>query len=193
MTSISSSNQFDIRGYNHVAMVCSDMQNTVDFYEGLLGFPLVKTLEIGGHGQHFFFQVTETDGVAFFFFQDTGDPQPGLASADWSAGEMSPSEAKGLRGKAAKGAMHHLSFDVPAELIEEYRDRLLAAGVDVTDVITHTDENGVESIKAIYFRDPDGIVLEFSAWTAPAPTPEITPARASEAYARRREGIPLTV
>jgi catechol 2,3-dioxygenase-like lactoylglutathione lyase family enzyme len=107
---------------------------------------------------------------------------------------MSPGAARGLRGKAAKGAMHHLSFDVPAELLEEYRDRLTAAGVEVTDVVTHTDEHGVESIRAIYFRDPDGIVLEFSAWTGAAPAaPTLDPARAEQALARRREGIPVTV
>ena len=34
-----------IRGLNHLALVCSDMARTVDFYSGVLGFPLVKTVE----------------------------------------------------------------------------------------------------------------------------------------------------
>ena len=31
MTAVSASTQFELLGYNHVALVCSDMQNTVDF------------------------------------------------------------------------------------------------------------------------------------------------------------------
>ena len=81
---VSKSTQFELLGYNHVALVCADMQKTVDFYEGILGFPLVKTLEYaGGNGQHFFFQVTEDDGVAFFWFADAPAAAPGIASAPW--------------------------------------------------------------------------------------------------------------
>ncbi len=118
----SQSTNYELRGFNHVAMVCRDMQDTVDFYEGILGFPLIKTLDLGGHGQHFFFQVTENDGVAFFWFDNANAAQPGVASADWSAGEMNPSRAQGLASKAAPGAMHHLSFGVPADKLDEYRE-----------------------------------------------------------------------
>ena len=49
---------FNVGGINHLALVCRDMQQTVDFYEGLLGFPLVKTIELPGQmGQHFFFDI----------------------------------------------------------------------------------------------------------------------------------------
>ena len=37
---------FKVSGINHLALVCRDMQQTVDFYEGVLGFPLVKTIEL---------------------------------------------------------------------------------------------------------------------------------------------------
>ena len=44
---------FGIQGINHLALVCSDMAATVAFYEGLLGMPLVKTVDLGGGvGQH---------------------------------------------------------------------------------------------------------------------------------------------
>jgi catechol 2,3-dioxygenase-like lactoylglutathione lyase family enzyme len=52
----------DLGGINHVALVCADMRKTVDFYSGVLGMPLVKSLDLpGGMGQHFFF-----DGVPGF-------------------------------------------------------------------------------------------------------------------------------
>ena len=43
----------DFRGVNHLALVCKDMARTVDFYSGVLGMPLIKTIEIPGGGQHF--------------------------------------------------------------------------------------------------------------------------------------------
>ena len=50
--------EFEFRGLNHVAMVSQDMQKTVDFYSGVLGMPLIKTIDLpGGLGQHFFFDM----------------------------------------------------------------------------------------------------------------------------------------
>lgn len=188
------STNFNLRGFNHVALTCADMQNTVDFYEGILGFPLIKTLDLAGHGQHFFFQVTEHDGIAFFFFNNMNPQAPGRAAADWNAGEMTPSSARGLIGKASPGAMHHLSFGVPEDKLQEYRQKLMDAGIEVSDLVRQTDHNG-ESITSFYFRDPDGIILEFSAWAEPLVPREaaFVPAKAEEAAARRRDGIPHTV
>ena len=42
-------------GINHVALVCRDMRETMNFYTGVLGMPLVKTVELPGGGQNFFF------------------------------------------------------------------------------------------------------------------------------------------
>ena len=36
---------FEIRGVNHLALVCRDMAATVAFYEGILGMPLIKTIQ----------------------------------------------------------------------------------------------------------------------------------------------------
>jgi catechol 2,3-dioxygenase-like lactoylglutathione lyase family enzyme len=74
--------------------------------------------------------------------------------------------------------MNHVAFTVPADRIEGYRDRLLAAGVDCTEVANHDDsEAGISEhmhsgvfVRSIYFQDPDGILLEFAAWTR-----ELTP------------------
>ena len=34
--------QFEIRGVNHLALVCKDMRKTVEFYSGILGMPLTQ-------------------------------------------------------------------------------------------------------------------------------------------------------
>jgi len=168
------STKFNLLGYNHVALVCADMQKTVDFYEGILGFPLIKTLGYAGGGQHFFFQVTENDGVAFFYSADAPPAMPGVAGADWE--QVKAAAERGMAsgvvgGTSAVRSMHHLTFDVPVEKIDEYRNKLLAAGLDVTGVVSHRDDsqgNGEEDlVRSIYFPDPDGIVLEFAGWTRP--------------------------
>ena len=69
--------------------------------------------------------------------------------------------------------MNHVAFAVPAGKIDDYRDRLLAAGVDCTEVANHDDsEVGLSEqmhpgvfVRSVYFQDPDGILLEFAAWT----------------------------
>jgi catechol 2,3-dioxygenase-like lactoylglutathione lyase family enzyme len=188
------SSQFEMRGYNHIALVCSDMQKTVDFYEGILGFPLIKTLEFpNGGGQHFFFQVTESDGIAFFWFPNAPASAPGIAGAGWGRTDEYGNRLPGFGMLSAAGSMHHLAFDVPLEKMDEYRDRLIAAGVEVTDFLRHADDsqgNGEEEfIRSLYFGGPDGIVLEFASWTRPLNERDVshTPARAEDAPARLAE------
>jgi len=157
---------FEFRGINHLALVCRDMGRTVDFYTKVLGMPLIKTIELpAGMGQHFFFDCGGDDALAFFWFPDAPDGIPGVSAP----------AARPDRGSltSAVGSMNHVAFSVPPERIDEYRDRLRAAGVDCTDVANHDDtEWGVSDemhpgvfVRSIYFQDPDGILLEFACWT----------------------------
>lgn len=156
----------EFRGINHLALVCSDMAKTVDFYSGILGMPLTKTIELpAGFGQHFFFDCGGGDHLAFFWFPDSPQAVPGI-----SAPKTRPDQGEFL---SAVGSMNHVAFNVPLEKIDEYRDRLVAAGIDCTEVANHDDsEFGVSNemhdgvfVRSIYFQDPDGILLEFAAWT----------------------------
>lgn len=36
----SQNKEFELRGVNHLALVCKDMERTVDFYSNVLGVPL---------------------------------------------------------------------------------------------------------------------------------------------------------
>ena len=63
--------EFDLGGVNHLALVCSDMKRTVEFYTEVLGMRLIKTLDLpGGAGQHFFFDMGGGNALAFFWFPD---------------------------------------------------------------------------------------------------------------------------
>ena len=158
--------EFEIRGINHLALVCKDMQQTVDFYSGVLGMPLIKTIELpGNYGQHFFFDIGNGDSLAFFWFPHAPKRAPGISSAaHWPGdGEI----------VTAHGSMNHVAFDVPDDRFEEYHAKLVAKGIDVTPIINHDDSpRGVAKafgpevfVRSMYFMDPDGILLEFAAWT----------------------------
>jgi catechol 2,3-dioxygenase-like lactoylglutathione lyase family enzyme len=165
---------FAFSGINHLALVCSDMARTVAFYTEVLGMPLVKTIEIPGGGQHFFFDCGGGDCIAFFWFPDAPAAAPGVASATAMPGRG--------RLESAIGSMNHVAFDVPAERMEEYRDRLQARGVDCSVILNHDDSPSTVArelhpgvfIRSVYFFDPDGILLELAAWTRP-----LTPADVS--------------
>ncbi|MEU3714030.1 VOC family protein [Streptomyces catenulae] len=166
--------EFRLGGVNHLALVCSDMRRTVDFYSGVLGMPLLKTIELpDGRGQHFFFDCGGGDSVAFFWFPDAPDPAPGV-----SAPVHLPGEGEIV---SAVGSMNHVAFHVPPEHFDAYHSRLAAKGVRVSAVLNHDDSpTGVAPalhdgvfVRSFYFQDPDGILLEFACWLRrPAGEPE---------------------
>lgn len=150
---------FELNGINHLALVCADMDVTVDFYTNVLGMKLTKTLDLpNNQGKHFFFDAGNGDAVAFFWFPD-GPPTVG--------------KEEHRRITATPGTMNHVAFDVSPGKIDDYREMLLAEGIDVTEVVNHADtESGLADevddtvfVRSLYFRDPDGIQLEFAAWT----------------------------
>jgi len=123
--------EFDIRGVNHIALVCRDMARTVEFYRDILGMPLVKTIELPmKSGQHFFFDIGNGDCLAFFWFPDAPANAPGVSSP-----RTLPHEG-GL--VTAHGSMNHLAFNVPVEKFDAYVERLKAKGIEVSPVSTPT-------------------------------------------------------
>ena len=165
--------KFELRGVNHIALVSSDMARTVRFYRDVLGMPLVKTIDLPrGMGQHFFFDMGNNDCLAFFWFRNAGPAQPGV------------SNAPALPGKgdiaSAHASLNHLAFDIPLERFEEYRQKLVDAGVEVSMVLDHDDSPDQVAavyhpgvfVRSFYFFDPDGVMLEFAAWTREMGRPE---------------------
>lgn len=170
-----------LNGVNHLALVCSDMARTVDFYTRVLGLRLIKTIELPmDMGQHFFFDIGNGDSLAFFWFPDAPPGVPGVTAP----------AALPDRGEivTAVGSMNHVAFDVPLERIEQYRERLLAEGVTCSKVVNHDDSEWTVSeddhpgvfLRSVYFLDPDGISLELAAWRRPLSPDDVrhVPARA---------------
>jgi glyoxalase family protein len=60
-------------------------------------------------------------------------------------------------GTVGVGTVHHIAFGVEDEDVQlQWRERLLARGVHVTPVLDR------KYFKSIYFREPNGILLEFA-------------------------------
>jgi catechol 2,3-dioxygenase-like lactoylglutathione lyase family enzyme len=163
---MSANPEFELRGVHHLALVCRDMARTVDFYQGVLGMPLVQTLDLpAGMGQHFFFDIGNGDTLAFFWFPTAPEPAPGVsAPASFPiVGDL----------RSAIGSMNHVAFSVPLEQFDEYVAKLHDKGIVTSEVANHDDSKWQISrrlhdgvfLRSIYFFDPDGILLEFACWT----------------------------
>ena len=158
--------EFEIRGVNHLALVCKDMAKTVEFYRDVLGMPLTKTIDLpGGMGQHFFFDIGNGDSLAFFWFPNAPEAVPGISA---------PAQLPGGGDiRSAHGSMNHIAFNVPAERFDEYVDKLRAKGVKMGPVLNHDNSPSQVSaevtddvfVRSVYFWDPDGVMLEFASWT----------------------------
>ncbi len=135
------------RGIHHLALVCKDMQRTIDFYTGVLGMTLSAALDLPNGWRHFFFDIGGGAQLAFFHFPGEREGQ---------GGEQHP----GAPWKTLpSGSMHHVAFTMESVAdLERAREELLARDVRVTEVWDHG------FCKSIYFTDPDGLQIELSAW-----------------------------
>jgi len=127
-------------GVNHLAMATGDMDRTIRFWRDLLGMRLVAGL--GGPGyRHYFFQISDSDLLAFFEWPDV------KPVADKEHG----------RPVSGPFIFDHISFGVEEESdLWVIKDKLETAGIKVSDMIDHG------FIHSIYAHDPNGIPIEFS-------------------------------
>lgn len=138
------------RGWSHVGLSTLDLDATRAFYEDVLGFTAVRCdiieFEEGGRIRHVFFDTGGGQLIAFM------EPRgvPGLP-LEYDAGIN--------RGLGVPDAFYHFAFEVDSlEALEARRAALIASGVKVTPVVDH------EWMKSIYFKGPNGLMLEFAWW-----------------------------
>ncbi len=197
------STKFQVRGINHLALVVNDMAETMAFYGDVLGLPLVRAAELEGGGQQVFFEISDSAIISAVWYPDAPEGEDGVVGrmfggVDERTGNHKP-PPPGAKQSVA-GSMHHLAFDVPLGKQDEYKERLRAAGIPVTEVNHHilyghdgkqaskphlvpTDAEAIdEFVNSIYFPDPDGRTFEFAAWTRKLVPDDIThtPARSAK-------------
>ena len=122
------------RGLHHLALICSDVERTIEFYQGVLGFPLVELMENRDYkgSTHLFFDMGHDNLLAFFDFPGLG-LQPGVE---------------------ALGGVQHIAISTDSDNFERVKARLEADGVPYLG-----PDRGAQD--SIYFKDPDGIQIEF--------------------------------
>jgi len=135
------------RGFSHIGLSTLDLDKTREFYEGVLGFKTVVAdtikIEEGGHLRHLFFDVGHDQLIAFL--EPNGVPD---VPTEYDAGIDS--------GLGVPAGFYHFAFEAgsPAALAEK-RDALRARGVKTTDIVDHG------WAQSIYFKDPNGLSLEY--------------------------------
>jgi catechol 2,3-dioxygenase-like lactoylglutathione lyase family enzyme len=135
-----------IKGLHHNAYRCRDSDETRKFYEEFLGLPLVHTLRIdetktgrktGPGVLHTFYQLD--DGSCLAFFEAPGMPFEFKDQHDFDL---------------------HIALEVSPEHLDEMFAKGKTEGREVRGVSDH------HFIRSIYFRDPNGYVIELTAKVA---------------------------
>jgi len=140
-----------LHGVHHTAFPTWKPKSTVRFYRDILGLKVRHAITAKGWGPenhpdflHFFFDAGNGSTIAFFYYVGTA-PRPDLTGP------------RGYLGTARHTAW---TAETPAELAA-WRDRLRKHGVNVSEEIEH------ETIRSIYFRDPNGYALEITLQARP--------------------------
>ena len=132
-----------IRKLHHNAYRCRDSGETRRFYEDFLGLPLAETLEIGETKSgrktstlHTFYELDDGSYLAFFEAPDM------------------PFEFKNQHDFDL-----HIALEVAPEVLPDMLAKGRAAGIETRGISDHG------MVRSIYFRDPNGYVIELTAKT----------------------------
>lgn len=130
-----------IKGLHHNAYRCRDSEETRAFYEDFLGLPLVNALDLGTtktgrstHTLHTFYRLDDGSCLAFFETDDF------------------PFEFK---------KQHDFDLHIALEIAPESLPVMLAKGVERGIDCRGPSDHGM--VESIYFRDPNGYVIELCA------------------------------
>jgi len=130
-----------IKGLHHNAYRCRDSEETRRFYEDFLGLPLTATLEIGEtktgrsvEALHTFYQMGDGSFLAFFEVPDS--PFEFEEQHDYDL---------------------HIALEIEHDQLSPMLEKGRAAGIDSRGIADH------DMIDSIYFRDPNGYVIELTA------------------------------
>ncbi len=121
------------QGVHHLALLSSDVERTIAFYQDVLEFPLTELFENRDYqgSTHFFFDIGNGNLLAFFDF-------PGLDLGPYAE---------------VLGSMHHLAISVTPEKHAHLKTKILESGLELD----------FEHETSIYFTGPDGERLELIA------------------------------
>jgi glyoxylase I family protein len=122
-------------GVDHLALICSDIAQTMEFYTQVVGMTINKIVPNRDEpsSTHIFMDMGGGNFLAFFDFPKKGPD-------------------KTVRGV---GSMHHLALKATPEQYAKAVATLRERGIE-------HDIHGDDTMGSVYFRDPDGILLEIT-------------------------------
>jgi catechol 2,3-dioxygenase-like lactoylglutathione lyase family enzyme len=130
-----------IKGLHHNAYRCRDSEETRRFYEDFLGLPLVNAFEINEtksgratHTLHSFYAMD--DGSCLAFFEAPDRPFDFKEQHDFDL---------------------HIAVEVARADLDRMMEKGKKAGIETRGISDHG------FIDSIYFRDPNGYVIELTA------------------------------
>lgn len=127
-----------ILGLHHVTLVASNAQRTADFYTRILGLRLVKTTV----------NFDDPGSYHLYFADETGGAGTVITFFEWP---------RAPRGRTGIGGTHHVALRVAnRDALLRWKRRLTDKGLRVTGPYDR------EVFTSIYFRDPDGVILEIA-------------------------------
>ena len=133
----------NIEGLNHAAYRCRNSEDTRQFYEDFLGLPLVDALAIGttatgrkANVLHTFFAMA--DGSCIAFFEAPDEPFEFKTQQDFDL---------------------HIALTVDQDTLHTMFEKGKAEGIETRGISDHG------FMESIYFRDPNGYVIELAAPT----------------------------
>ena len=135
-------------GFSHIGLATFKPEATRKFYEDILGLKKVvqsmSKIKSGGVIEELYFQLTDTQYIVFMSAKNVhGIPE------SFDTGINS--------GLGLPKGLYHFSFAVESvEKLTVWRERLEKAGIEVSEIID------LDTVKSIFFFDPNGIQLEMS-------------------------------
>ena len=146
-----------IRGFDHITIVVSDLERSVAFYAGLLGFQETGRAHLEGKWIEAILRMEGVDAEVVYLIPPDKEPRLELLCFRFPKGEPVPQNAlpnaMGLR---------HVAFHV--DDMAAFIERLKAADAPrLSDPVTLPGdvESGATKQKTLcYFFDPDGVLLE---------------------------------
>jgi glyoxylase I family protein len=122
-----------VQGVHHIALISRNVEETIQFYQEFLGFPLVELVENRDYAgsSHFFFDIGNRNMLGFFDFP--GHEHPAF--------------------EETIGGVQHLAISISPAQFDAAKKKLDDAGVDYLG-----PDRGVYD--SMYFRDPNGVNVE---------------------------------
>jgi len=150
-----------IQCIDHINIVVSDLERSVQFYTELLGFKLVRRAHLTGKWIEEIVGLKDVSADVAYIEAPCGEPRIELLCYRSPAGlllkENSIPNTLGLR---------HLAFRV--EDIHQLTEKLQEAGVRVfsppVSAPRHVVQHSAGQKTLVYFADPDGVILELAEY-----------------------------